>query len=902
MFFLNLFSDWLLEAKKNIIVVDSIISEEAITLSFNSLFDIIIEISERVLFVEYNVFIEDITQNEKSDVEKLHAFEKKLLTVNFRKYLLYEYPEFFRLIFENINFFIDNINNIISNYINDFEEIKEVFKITNSEIEYIRMGLGDRHNKNKSTTLLKIIKEPPIILKHRDLAIEVCFSNFLGDYNKSCNTNIYLPKILYRKNYSWSEFIEQSNQKDIKANLLEEIGHILCILYFLNGTDFHYENIIINNEKGLVLIDCESILYPIKDSEINEHNVLSTGLLSNKIEIGDKQIDFGGLNLNNINDTTQEFPLLKEIIGIVNGKLISFEEKSKLIKSNYFLLYEHENINEYIEEILSGFKKSYTFLMNRKKKIISFFSGGTSEFPIRFLIRNTYTYFHVLYESLSPILLTNKNDRINFIKQLKEPYSGSTNILESEISDIYNNDIPYYYCNIKSTTLRSSNGFTKRNFFERSPLNSLLYKLNNKISKRDLEKQLFLIKYNFAQSNTENLKKIFTKKYISNNINFAYEFFKNIVGKSNTYFTLQESYKKPNQYNIEYSNNDLINGKFGDLLFLAEANKIFKNTFISKTIFRLYEKNIRQLHNSKYLGIAGIGGTIYFLLRMYKIYDDIKYVNDALKYIDSLDLTNLIENSQNNGVIYGRAGLLIALIELEKISNSPTINKLTHLTYNRLISSAVISKKGIYWLSEFHKKPLCGVAHGSSGIILALLRYFKLFNDLECKNIIKQAILFENTFYSNNYKNWKDNRGFVTKELKYSSLGWSHGAPGIGLVRLELIESKIFTSEEFLNIIERDLKNCVESTYKSGLNGNDSIIFGKYGNAELLVRFSKYVNNPEFLGKIQNTLNSFNDLYFIRNNKGLIIPGLFNGISGCGYQLLFFNDYIKNSILTFECN
>ena len=81
MFFLNLFSDWLLEAKKNIIVVDSIISEEAITLSFNSLFDIIIEISEKVLFVEYNVFIEDIAQNEKSDVEKLHAFEKKLLTV-----------------------------------------------------------------------------------------------------------------------------------------------------------------------------------------------------------------------------------------------------------------------------------------------------------------------------------------------------------------------------------------------------------------------------------------------------------------------------------------------------------------------------------------------------------------------------------------------------------------------------------------------------------------------------------------------------------------------------------------------------------------------------------------------------------------------------------------------------
>lgn len=898
--FLNLFTDWLSEAERMILLTEGFINEKSIKLSFNSLYDIIIEVSERTLFVEYNVFVENKKKSKKFNKEILREFEERLLSVKYRKYLLHEYPELFRLVFRSINNFVDNIKDIVSHYIKDFTEIKKTFNLENSEIEYIRMGLGDSHNKNKSTTLLKISGEKFIIFKPRDLAIELCFSNFLTYYNNSCKTNIYLPETLYRKNYSWTEFIEHSNDVNSNSNLYEEIGHILCILYFLNGTDFHYENIIINNKKGLVLIDCESLLYPLLDAQFNEHTVLSIGLLSKKIKIGDELLDFGGINLNE--NQAQEFPISKESITIENGEFKLFNEKNKLVKPNNFQFNEQDNINDYIEEILVGFESSYRFLMKNKKKIIPFFDKDFSSVPVRFLLRNTFLYAHVLYESLSPILLTDENERIAFIEQMEEPYNEKINLLDSEVADIYNNDIPYYYCNIRSTVLENHNGLKEKKFFKKSPLDSLLYKLNKIISKEDLQQQLLLIKYNFAQNAESKSSKIFTKKNVSENINLTYDFFRNLVRKNITYLTLQESYDSPNQYNLEYSNNDIINGKFGDLLFLAEANKKFNNNCIKKIISRIYDQNINHIYNSDYLGMAGIGGTIYFLLRMYKIYNDNKYINDAITYIDSLDLLNIIENSKNNGIIYGRAGLLIALIELEKLINSLAINKLVHYTYNQLVSSGVKCPEGIYWTSEFHNKPLCGVAHGSSGIILSLLRYFKQFKNLECKNIIKQSVMFENTFYSDKNKNWKDNRSFVSKEQEFSSFGWSHGSPGIGLVRLELVESDIFISEEFLNILKRDLKNCVESTLENGLKGKDSLIYGKYGSAELLVRFSKHTNNFELLAEIEGYLNSFNNLYFIKNNKGLIIPGLFNGVSGYGYQLLFFNNYIKNSILTFDCN
>ncbi|AYN00862.1 DUF4135 domain-containing protein [Chryseobacterium sp. 3008163] len=312
---------------------------------------------------------------------------------------------------------------------------------------------------------MTIRRRKKIIFKPRDLGVEVCFSNFLSYYNKSCDTNIYLPQTLYRKKYSWTEFIEQSNNSNRNANLYKEIGHILCILYFLNGTDFHYENIIVNNKKGLVLIDCESILYPF-DTIANEHNVLSIGLLSKKIKVGDHQLDFGGLNINE--NLPQEFPVLKESIRVENGEIKLFSEKSKLIKPNNLQSNEPDNINDNIEEILAGFERSYLFLMKNKKKITPFFNKDNFNFPIRFLLRNTFLYAHVLHESISPILLTDRNDRIIFIEQLDKPFNENSNLLDSEVADILNNDIPYYYSNLRSRALQSSSGFQEKNSLKKA--------------------------------------------------------------------------------------------------------------------------------------------------------------------------------------------------------------------------------------------------------------------------------------------------------------------------------------------------------------------------------------------------------------------------------------------------
>ena len=342
------------------------------------------------------------------------------------------------------------------------------------------------------------------------------------------------------------------------------------------------------------------------------------------------------------------------------------------------------------------------------------------------------------------------------------------------------------------------------------------------------------------------------------------------------------------------------------MLCLVEANTKYFNREVSNLISNIYEKNIENIHTEKYsLGMSGIAGILYSLIRLYNTTKEEKYLDQIKKQLKYYDFNSLIINSSNNGIVNGRAGLLISFLEIyNKGIETEFIIPLIILLYENLKNTKLICKNGIFWNAEFQRSPLCGMAHGSSGIILSLLRYYLIFDkNAECKDLIKNAVLYENTYYNSYHNNWRDNRDFIKNEDDaFQSFGWSHGSPGIGLVRLSILESKIFEDDEFYKIIYRDLINCVKSTSNNGFMGMDNIIFGNYGNAELLFRFARYSKNNKILDNIEKELNDINVLYLIENNKGLLSSGLFNGVSGCIYQLLYFNHDISNSILTFECN
>jgi lantibiotic modifying enzyme len=153
--------------------------------------------------------------------------------------------------------------------------------------------------------------------------------------------------------------------------------------------------------------------------------------------------------------------------------------------------------------------------------------------------------------------------------------------------------------------------------------------------------------------------------------------------------------------------------------------------------------------------------------------------------------------------------------------------------------------------------------------------------------------------------NWKDRRDInknKSNAKKFSSFGWSHGSPGIGLCRHELSNSEIYDTNFNQNLLV-DLKKCTDSVYKFGISefNSDSVIFGNFGNLEVFLL--EKVNHRKLI--TDSILNLSQNRKFPFGNFGIkkseiILPGFWTGSSGMGYQFLrlAFND-IPN-ILSFE--
>ncbi|WP_336960991.1 type 2 lanthipeptide synthetase LanM family protein [Chryseobacterium contaminans] len=903
--FLNLYTDWIDYAKKEV-QKNGKISVNSLDISFSEIQDYLIKITEKVLFIEYNVFIEDKTFISN---DSIYQFEYLLLNSSYRKYLLAEYPELFKLAYNALINFIKNLNEIILRFFDDYEEIEKSLNINlSSEIDYIRLGLGDKHNAHKSVSLIVLKNKNKIIYKPRNLDIDVFLYQFFSYYNEKCCTNLNIANSLNKGSYGWAKFIykEKISQDNIKT-YFNNFGHLLSVLYVINASDIHYENIL-STKNGITLIDCETIFSTIlKEDDFKYLNVLSVGLLSNKLKIGGTYIDFGGITV--LENKKQISSLKSEEIFIDDNGM--YNKENNVDFSNNIETNNNETINiaDNIEHIINGFQKSYIFLLENKKELISIFSKIPQTTQIRHLTRHTFVYSHILDQSINPIFLINENKRKSFLKQLslshkENPYLKIT--YNYDLLALYNNDIPYYYCNFFSRSLRHKHEDLKSNYFNFSPFELLLKKINN-LTTSDMNMQIWLIKYSFLDnSKTFNL---ITEKKLESNITHIYNFFSNIVSTNNFYHTVTQSYGNNNKYSIEISDPNLIFGTLGDILFLKESNSFFYDKNIQIIIDRIYQESIDILKKNppKNIGFAGIAGLIYFLIRMFKVEKEEKYLNDLYFFIKTINLLDLFFSCNNYGLISGKAGILLSLVQLYKISPNYCTNEIENminLFYKNIEANAIsYSIDQVYWKSEYHKTPLCGMAHGIAGICISLLEYFSIFKNKDAKILIKKAIQYENSFFNKSKLNWRDNRDFIKSEKEaYNSFGWSHGSPGIGLSRLKILESELFKGECFNNTIIEDLDNSVKSTILNGFNGKlDSLIFGKYGCAELIIKYAKYRKNSVFVHDLKGLVNTnIDEMNYIENNKGLLIPGLFCGISGYGYQLLYFNNMIKKSILMFE--
>ncbi len=319
-----------------------------------------------------------------------------------------------------------------------------------------------------------------------------------------------------------------------------------------------------------------------------------------------------------------------------------------------------------------------------------------------------------------------------------------------------------------------------------------------------------------------------------------------------------------------------------------------------------------------YAFFTGRMGLTYVFTQIYQLIEMEKFLNEAVRIaLHSTDFLN--KKDKVDDLINGTSGSLLGLLLLHSITGEEKLLPIMNRFTGHLLESFHIGPEGIYWDKNSRQiRGLCGFSHGASGVGYVFLQLGFYFNNPSFYWIAEHAFAYENYYFDEKTGNWPDFRKGIFSESDFAEqkqawlnqnfdffykpgnmMAWCHGAPGIGLSRLQAWKR---LKKDYLR---KDLENSLESTRRATLTplketDTFTLCHGKGGNAMLFLEAYKHSGNEETHSSAQEVASQALDF---RNKYGYYLSGfntssgkqredlsLFMGNAGIGYFYLMCRD------------
>lgn len=913
--------------------INSLFSKIKVKLLFESLevglLNIIAPISGRVLIRETEIKRrknELIGSNKK---ERFLYYTNNCLTDdNYILDLYNKYPIMFNIIKKKalsyVNFIIETLKNIER----DYKDIKEKFNIDmlKDNLIDIKIGAGDEHNGGKSVIILVFENNKNIVYKPRNLKLDCRFNKLLKWVNSKGLTFDLKDIVLINKdNYGYSEFINNNScdsEESIKRYYIRS-GYLLALIYSLNGSDIHYENIIANGEYPII-IDLETLFNPkkkfddISDDEENFANekiyesVLNIGMLPFMFRSNNIEAEYSGLGVNK----EQFSPFKSHNIKNRECDDISVEwvnSKIGIQKNNPLLNYKIVNSNDYIKEIVYGFREMYELILNNRDDYMMLVKNLFNCINVRVLMRSTIEYSSLLDVSYHPDMFMDELTRKILLCRVYLAEEKNKDIKKLEYKSLLEGDIPYFTMKTNECNLYSDGNIISNKTIS-TPMEDFLEKLDKLCEKdRKLQEKFIYKSYSNRKLEYDLDKTKFDFKKIKkvnndgdNYLDLLDDIAKYIIDESIVYDNKLERYRiwigstfnedQKGYSDINYIGQDLYEGQASIALFLMYYGKISKNReyyLYSKEALTPCIKFIESVdmkHPYTLGAFGGISGRFYALYNLYNITQDKSLKKYILKYLQLFK--NIIEKDKLYDIVSGTAGLLHILLAIFGICKEQDILEDIKICIDKSVKHLINNVKSIgeeymTWnmLIEDEEKSYTGFGHGNAGIVSALARYYKTFH-IDENEIIKKVLNYEDSLFNEKLNNW-----YRDSDKDMVSLGWCHGAPGILLNKLLLIENGLegLVDKEKLNI-------SIDTTISKAFGNNPCLCHGDLGNLEILYFASKVLKDKVLEEKCKEGFkwiveNVIKYRWKGSSYRGIEAFGIMIGLSGFGYSIMKFNNF-----------
>jgi type 2 lantibiotic biosynthesis protein LanM len=894
-------------------------------LLFSHVLDRLLPVLVKPLTLELNIArLQERLQGETPE-ERFHSFVQQLCEPGAMVALLELYPVLARLLVilmeQGVAYGLELLGHLCA----DWSEICEQLAPDHAtdKLTGVQFGAGDTHRGGRSVVLLTFRSGFKLVYKPKSLAIDTHFQALLTWLKEQGEPlDLRAVRVLDKGDYGWSEYVpaQPCTSEEEVARFYERLGGYLALLYALEGTDLHHENLIACGEYPM-LVDLETLFqpYPPLQTEDQESalpqglsvlrtSVMRIGLLPQRIWAtaeGDG-IDVSGLGGAGGQLTPHPVAML-EAPGTDQMRFIrqrvAMEDRLNRPTLDGMAVDDFR----YLDQVSAGFTKIYRLLMTHREALLTEILPLFAHDEIRCILRPTQSYAQLLQESMHPTLLRNALDRDRLFDHLWTQVPRIAflpRIISSEVHDLREHTIPVFTTRPASRALSTSQGDCIADFFDESGLAAVEQRIQ-KLDEQDLARQLWLIQASFAtkvlgqeQATWKTIRLLPTRRKASEKrllqaacavgdrlCDLA------ILGRSTndaSWMSLQLIGERV--WTLSITDLDLYSGTAGIGLFLAYLGAITGKNRYTALARQVVESIRRQIQAGADLhrpgAFTGWGGLLYFYTHLAALWQDTALLTEAEGLIDRF--ADAIETDRFLDVLAGVAGGLRGLLTLYYVAPSSHILNAALRCGDHLLARATAMPKGVGWTTPMApEQPLTGYSHGAAGIALSLLELAALSGDEGFKHTALAAMEYERSLFSPERQNWPDLRDEKVRgsSENRSMVAWCHGAPGIALARLGSLAylDNATTREE--------IALALKTTRAQGFGLNHSLCHGDLGNLDVLLTASQILDDASYHAEVARLAAMLLDSIERQGwctgvPLGVETPGLMTGIAGIGYELL----------------
>jgi type 2 lantibiotic biosynthesis protein LanM len=844
--------------------------------------------------------------------------------------LFSEYPVMARLLGRTIELWLDFAARFLARAADDSEALRAAFSVEGALGPVMRIvpGLSDRHNGGVTSLRIQFECGLELIYKPKDLRSELVWKE-LAEWFNAHGAPLSIPvfRSVCRPTHGWVEIVEHKPCENVEqvARYYQRAGMLLCLVYVLEGSDCHHENIIASGEYP-VLIDMETLLqHRVRMIEGSQQEDASS--LANRVFYWDSVFRTALLPRWEFGPDGESYDISG--LGGVEGQKTSFTRKAwRHINTDGMRLWRekietrpHSNVvyldgrridpATRLHDILSGFEQMYRFLHSRRETL--FTPGGPFEplknLRLRFLFRHTKIYTAVLGGYLRPQFLKDAMDAFIRLDILCRPllHSGERHpfwdIIAAEQFSLTQADIPIFHSAADTTALEIGAGKSIPDFFA-EPSFDLLKLRFEKMSEPDLRTQLSYIRSSFsapelpaaAAASLDDGQPLTAGDFAAEAQAIARQIREAAIlspDGSATWISLAY-YAEAQRWQLQPMTPRLYDGAGGTILFLAAMERLYPgegNGEAARAGIRSIARSFLTPTDERLLLEAGVGAGLgaaslsYCLLRAAWLLEDEGLIDTAGQAARLLTSERL-EADKRFDLLGGSAGAILSLLALHAARPESWALDRADQCGRHLLKNRVASPAGPRTWPTLSGELLTGFSHGASGISYALAKLADCTGNREYADAAAEAIAYEDSVYEENAGNWPDFRFPKTGKGYAFQVSWCHGAPGVGLGRLGSL-AWLDRPE-----VRRDIDRALRTTASETFSSLDHLCCGNLGRAETLLVAAGRLDRPEYGERArllaQHVVYRARKLgyYQLGWRAGPYIPSFHQGMAGIGYQLL----------------